>query len=129
VVFLGFNLASCLLLRFSPVHAKEDYRGAAAIANGALARGETVWWSACRTAAWVYHVPITLAEDAEPGKALWIESAKEGFQQHLPKPDLVLTSKPDLYDANGALARYLSEMGFRPIGQTTAITFWRASGK
>jgi hypothetical protein len=129
VVFLGFNLASCLLLRFSPVHAKEDYRGAAAIANGALARGDTVWWSACRTAAWVYHVPITLSDDAKPGKVISIENEKEGFQQHLPKPDLVLTSKPDLYDANGALARYLSEMGFRPIGQTTAITFWRASGK
>jgi hypothetical protein len=74
-------------------------------------------------------VPITLSDDAKPGKVISIENEKEGFQQHLPKPDLVLTSKPDLYDANGALARYLSGMGFRPIGQTTAITFWRASGK
>ena len=41
-------LASALFLRFAPVHAREDVRGAAALARAAAEAGGTVWWGGDR---------------------------------------------------------------------------------
>ena len=128
VAFVGLSLVSCLSLRFSDRHAKDDYRGAAAIGREALARGETVWWSAEKYGAIVYHLPLT-EQPAEPGQAVLLINPEKGFERDRPKPDLVLTSKVDLYDSNGTLADYLARAGFHRTTTLTAFTAWRAAEK
>jgi hypothetical protein len=126
--FLGLNLISCLSLRFCERHAKDDYRAAAAMGRAALAHGETVWWNADLHAASVYHLPLG-EKPKDTGKAIYVADPGKGFDHDLPKPDLVLTSKPDLYDGNGALADYLNSAGFRPTASFAAFTAWQAAGK
>jgi hypothetical protein len=126
--FVGLSLVSCLSLRFSERHAKDDYRGAAAMGREALARGETVWWNAQKEGAILYHLPLT-EQPAEPGMAACLINPEKGFERGLPKPDLVLTSKADLFDSNGALADYLAQAGFRRTTTLTAFTVWRVAGK
>jgi uncharacterized membrane protein len=126
--FVGLSLVSCLSLRFSERHAKDDYRGAAAMGREALAHGETVWWNAEKDGAILYHLPLT-EQPAEPGRAVFLMNPEKGFERGLPKPDLVLTSKPDLYDSNGALADYLARAGFRRTTTLTAFAAWRVAEK
>jgi len=126
--FLGLSLVSCLSLRFCERHAKDDYRTAAVMARAALAQGKIVWWNADPHAATIYQLPLgEKPEDA--GKAVYVADPGRGFDRDLPKPDLVLTSKPDLYDRNGALADYLNRAGFRPTASVAAFTAWRVAGK
>jgi hypothetical protein len=126
--FVGLSLISCLSLRFSERHAKDDYRGAAAMGREALARGETVWWGARKEGAILYHLPLT-EQPVKPGMAVYVANQGKGFERDLPKPDLVLTSKADLFDSNGALADYLARAGFCPTASFPAFTTWRAAGK
>jgi hypothetical protein len=123
-LFVGLSLVSCLMLRFDSRHAKDDYRGAAALAREALARGQTVWWSADMEGARVYRVPITIAPGAS-NAALHVANPSKGFAGDLPRPDLVLTSKPDIYDNQGALGAYLGERGFHCVSNLTAFGVWR----
>jgi hypothetical protein len=126
--FVGLSLVSCLSLRFSERHAKDDFRGAVAMGRAALARGETVWWNANREAAILYHLPLT-EQPVKPGMAVHVASPEKGFDHDLPKPDLVLASKPDLCDQNGAVADYLNRAGFRPTASFATFTVWRPAGK
>ncbi|MFZ0829044.1 MAG: hypothetical protein WAO02_16645 [Verrucomicrobiia bacterium] len=126
--FVGLSLVSCLSLRFSERHAKDDYRGAAALGREALARGETVWWNAEKYGGIIYQVPMT-EQPSEPGHAVLLINPEKGFEHDRPKPDLVLTSKADLFDSNGALADYLVRSGFQRTTNLTAFTVWRAGEK
>lgn len=126
--FVGLSLISCLSLRFSERHAKDDYRGAAAMGCEALAHGQTVWWNAQNEGAILYHLPLT-EQPAEPGRAFFLMNPEKGFERGLPKPDLVLTSKADLFDSNGALADFLARAGFRRTANFAAFTAWQTAGK
>ena len=126
--FVGLSLVSCLSLRFSERHAKDDYRGAAAIGREALARGETVWWNAKKEGAILYHLTQTGQPEAS-SRVVFLSDPEKGFERDLPKPDLVLTSKVDLFDCNSALADYLARAGFHPTASLVAFTAWRAAGK
>jgi hypothetical protein len=126
--FLGLSLVSCLSLRFCERHAKDDYRTAAAMARAALAQGKIVWWNADLNAATIYQLPLG-EKPEDTGKAVFVANRGKGFDRDLPKPDLVLTSKPDIYDRNGALADYLNRAGFRPTASLAAFTAWQPAGK
>jgi len=56
-------------------------------------------------------------------------SPSKAFELNLPKPDLVLASKPDVYDQNGVVQEYLSRGGYHPVANLTAFTAWRAPTK
>ena len=119
VVALGFVLLSTISgfeLRFAERHAKDDYRSAAAIAKPAARAGENVWWNADETAAAYYgvagsHVAFIANRSADDLRAR-------------PEPQLVIVSKPDLYDASGAMAAYLRERQFRLTSTLPAFTVW-----
>ncbi|HUA39168.1 MAG TPA: hypothetical protein VMA35_12325, partial [Candidatus Sulfopaludibacter sp.] len=124
VAFLTLSLLSSLSLRFSERHAKDDYRDAAALGRKALARGESVWWSADLEGAEVYHLPVTRTLETT-NAALVVVNPSEKLLKNLPVPDLVLVSKPDLYDGSGALANYLVRSGFQQTMTLSAFTAWQ----
>jgi hypothetical protein len=98
------------------------------MARAALAQGKIVWWNADLKAATIYQLPLG-EKPEDTGKAVFVPVPGKGFDRDLPKPDLVLTSKPDIYDRNGALADYLNRAGFRLIASFAAFTAWQAAGK
>jgi hypothetical protein len=111
---LGITLLiSSLIVRFDPAHSRDDYRAAARLAVSALHRGESVWWPASPVPARYYGVEfcetnipseipcVFLALDCDAARLL-----------PLRKPDLVLVSKPDLFDRAGAIQGYLNGHGY-----------------
>jgi hypothetical protein len=126
LLFCLLSLGSCLSLRFLPRHERDDYRAAAALANTALSGGQTVWWSAAEEGARYYGVP--LADDAGHAGAarLVLNPARETLAQ-LPVPQVIITSKPDLFDGQMTLAEYLREQHFAPVARFTAFIVWERS--
>lgn len=105
---ISLSLSSCLCQRFSPRHAKDDYRGAALIANSELLQGHSVWWNADEFGAGYYRVPTT-NRPLVPGKA-WLCFPTLGFNPTADKPNVVITSsKSDIYDPTRELRSFLSK--------------------
>lgn len=122
--YLSLALASCLQLRSSVRHAKDDYRNAAALARQVLARGETVWWNAELRGAQVYSVPYSLS-GPESGRAWVIPNPSAGFAEAAAKPDWVIVSKPDIYDLYGTVSAFLTQSGYDIERQMPAFSVWR----
>jgi len=118
VVWLGSSLS----LRLAPRHRKDDYRAAADAARDALAQKETVWWSADRSAAIYYEVPLGKSSD---GGATLINGFAHQQLAELPSPDIVIASKPDIYDPAGELGSFLRERSFAQTRDLPAFTIWR----
>ena len=77
----------------------------------ALDAGQNVWWLADVSTGRYYHVPfgspqLTVAPDLSGSNAT---------------PDLVIFSKPDIYDSSGAVRRYLTENGFTVHASSAGI--------
>jgi hypothetical protein len=119
--FLMMALASGASIRFAPRHAKDDYRSAAAVVRSALTEGDRVWWSADALGALVYHVPL----GQECGSALYVSEPRPGFASALQVPTLIVASKPDIYDPEGALAAFLSDQHFQITETFQAFQIWR----
>jgi hypothetical protein len=128
LAFCGLSLLSCLSLRFSPRHAKDNYRAAAAWATTALDKGKRVWWSASPVGAQYYHVPLT--NDSDRGDAaLLVLNPARGTLSHLPLPEVIIASKPDLFDGQAALAELLREQGFQRASNFNAFDIWESRGR
>jgi hypothetical protein len=113
VLLGGLSLVSSLCLRFSPVHAKDDYRSAATTAKEVLDQGGIVWWAADESAAEFYGLPEAQKPNQSGGDAsksplLLVSNTELTMLELLTKPDLVVLSKPDIYDAKGAIGNWLS---------------------
>ena len=123
LAFCALSLASCLWLRFSVRHGKDDYRAAAAAARAALAAGQVVWWNAAAEGARYYHVPIT--PEAGNKRAAWIvgNPTPETLRE-LPRPQTIVASKPDVYDSEGALSGFLREQHFTAVKTLQAFVVW-----
>jgi len=124
LVFFAFCFASCLSLRFAERHARDDYRSAAMLGKIALGRGELVWWNADKQGALVYHLPVT-NEPQITNAAFLIANPDKEFARNLPKPDLVLVSKPDIYDNHNVLHNYLIQNNYHVERTLSAFTVWR----
>ena len=117
-------LASSLALRFCDRHRKDDYRSAAEAARAGLAQKEIVWWSADRAAALYYHVPVSVAPE-QNAVTLVLRPLPDELEP-LPRPDMVISSKPDIYDGRAdALGAYLAEHRFTRVRDLPAFTIWR----
>ena len=128
LAFCGLSLLSCLFLRFSPRHEKDNYRAAASSARTALNKGKRVWWNASPVGAQYYHVPLTSDSDRGDAARLVLNPAR-GTLNHLPLPEVIIASKPDLFDGQSALAELLREQGFQPAGKFNAFVIWERSGR
>jgi hypothetical protein len=125
VCFFGLLAVSCLSLRLSARHGKDDYRAAVAFALDALQSGKTVWWSAAAEGALYYGLPLVDRPDSGmTNAALFLMNPEERDLQKWPAPDFVVASKPDSYDTPGNLGRYLQVKNFRNIRAFSAFTVW-----
>jgi hypothetical protein len=122
--FLILSLCSCLSLRFARRHEKDDYRDAAQTANAALARGQSVWWSAADDGAVYYHLPLS-GVPGIAGAAILVLNPTPQSLSALPPPDLVITSKPDLYDNQEAVAKYVRNNPYQQVAAFPAFTVWQ----
>jgi hypothetical protein len=119
-------LTSALSLRWKPVHAKDDYRNASRIAAAALAENKEVWWAADPAAAYIYLTPVAMEE--VPGRAWAMQApAWDDIRFKFP-PRVIVISKPDIYDPQGAVARYATENRFVPAVQLQAFTILARQG-
>ena len=116
---LGFILLgtiSGLELRFAHRHARDDYRGAAAVAHSAATAGQKVWWSADPNGASYYGV--------SGANVTFVANRSAEQLRALPEPELVIVSKPDLYDNYGAVREYLNGHSYRRTSELPAFTIW-----
>ena len=114
-LLLGATLfTSSLLVRFDPSHRRDDYRSAARIARTAAHKGKIAWWAAAHETAEYYGV-VFCGVDADDQRACVVPTdnrEKRGLE-NLPEPDVILISKPELYDRTGAVRSYVEEHRFR----------------
>lgn len=128
VAFCVLSLLSCLSVRFSPRHEKDNYRAAAAAARTALESGGQVWWNAAEEGAYYYAVPTT--ESAETGnRAHFVMNPSRQTLDALPEPRLIVASKHDVYDAQDAVAGYVHDHSFSPTSEFAAFVIWEKSPK
>ena len=102
VGFLTVFLISALAIRLDPRFRRDDYRTAAAIARDAIHSGQSVWWLADVSTGLYYQVPFASPQ-------LTIGSDLPGPNA---PPDVVIYSKPDIYDSSGFVRPYLEGKGF-----------------
>jgi hypothetical protein len=107
VAFLALCFISCLSFRFAERHRKDDYRGATALALNELDSGKRVWWAADTYTANYYHLPVS-SDPAMTNAVQLVQNLPEGHLKNLEKPDVILISKPDLYDGHGEVMKFIS---------------------
>ena len=128
VVFCVLSLFSCLSVRYAPRHEKDNYRAAAAVARTALSDGQPVWWNAAEEGARYYGVPLG-QHGGTGGGALFLMNPARPALDALPPPRLIVSSKPDIYDAQQALANYIRDRGFSPVKDFAAFVIWERNTK
>jgi hypothetical protein len=117
LVCLGFSSAQ---IHFAARHKKDNYREAARIARAALDQGKKVWWVADSCGANYYRVPT--GELADSGTARLVNNMEKRVPE---QPDLVVLSRPDVYDNSKVVTEMLAQSGF--LLQTTlqSFTIWQ----
>jgi hypothetical protein len=126
VLFCILSLVSCLSVRFAARHERDNYRAAASLAKAALRKGQSVWWNASTEGARYYAVPL-VRSSASSGEALLVANVSRESLSALPPPELIITSKPDIYDGLMAIAEYIHEGGYREVGRLQAFVIWERS--
>jgi hypothetical protein len=118
--------ASSLQLRYASRHAKDDYRGATNRAAAALSTGKRVWWFADVWASRYYGLDVTISDPQASGLPIRPDDFSGKYQQ-LPPPDLIVLSKPDIYDKDSSLRTFIQRAGYRQSGQVQAFQFFEKS--
>jgi hypothetical protein len=119
-LLVGFLMVSALMLRFAPLHRKDDYRSAAEIARKALSQKKTVWWVGPWRQIPYYRLPFTQYQP-EAGKVFYVWGAN--FDD-LARPDMIIYSKPDSFDSLGLVQRIIKENGYRVEQRLQSVDIW-----
>ena len=129
VGFMALSLVSVFSIRFASRHQREDYREAARLANDALMRGERVWWNADAKAAAYYQLPVVEETAPQPSvpTAVCLVNPSAGAFSASPRPEMVVCSRPEVYDGAGAVAAYLKANGYQPAARLPGFVIWRNS--
>jgi hypothetical protein len=124
VLFIALNIVSCFSLRFSARHRKDNYRVAAEIAFNELAIGKTVWWNAALSGANFYHLSTRDHDTSSAARYFMNPSADELRAAKM--PDVIIVSKPDVYDQSGAISNFVAENHFEKMTNLSAFTIWHS---
>lgn len=111
VIYLLLLTASSISARVDTRFQKDDYRSAAKLAQSYLEQGKTVWWAADEPSL-LYYFPDAENQLQSAGLflAFGLRATPLGNRDF---PDIVLLSKPDIYDSDGALSRFVLENNLR----------------
>jgi hypothetical protein len=124
IAYIALTLWSCLSIRFASRHARDDYRDAAKCANLALENNQVVWWNAAEPGAQYYNVPLR-TEATGKNAALLLINPQAQTLALLSRPNVIITSKPDLYDNDGTVAEYVRHGHYRSSQRFPAFTVWQ----
>jgi hypothetical protein len=112
VSLLSLLFLSSLMLSFAPMHAKDDYRSAAALALETVNEGGTIWWAADPAGANYYgifpNLP-TAAVAAGEKNVILVSNITYKQLSGLPYPQMLAVSKQDIYDSKGALQEWIEK--------------------
>ena len=100
------SLFSCLAVRLAVRHQRDDYRDAAQYARQALLQNQVVWWNAAVEGAWDYKMPLDTS-GGQKDTAIPLLNPSVDSLARLKKPNVIIVSKPDLFDSAGTMADYL----------------------
>jgi hypothetical protein len=118
--------ASSLLLRFSPDHAKDDYRGAAYWLLNHSKQGETIWWAADSAGGRYYKIFSLNPGEAPTTTSLHIMNPDLTDLETVAFPKFVAISKLDVYDAHGAIQQWLKTNSFQQVATFQSFAIWAA---
>lgn len=130
VCTLALMLASAIIQGSAPRYAKDDYRAAAAAAQTAMGDNRVVWWAADRAAADYYQVFPRLMSSGEnttvggQHPVFMANNRDAEYLGNLPKPTLVILSKPDIYDAGGHLRKFLADGNYKLLKPLASFTLY-----
>lgn len=132
VVFLLAMLSSALSYRFLHRHAKDDYRAAAEEARQTIDSSGVVWWAADLMGGKYYGLLPQLATStktvaANVGGVFMANSRSGKYLAELPSPDLIVVSKRNIYDSEGALEKWIRTHGFRRAARRPGFEFYTAT--
>lgn len=114
---------SSLNLRFAARHRKEDYKSAVQIAQRALDEKKSVWWVAGALPAQYYHLDCAFLHPAA-GKVFCVFCPQPSEIQNLPVPDVIIFSKPDIFDSRGAVQDFIKQNNYHPAETLKSFVIW-----
>jgi hypothetical protein len=126
-IMMGY---SSLNVRYTPRHAKDDYKHAAELAAIELARDGRVWWLADARGPLYYRIPYASDDLGPPhdkripGVQIDISNKTLSFLLAQDPPTLVLLSKPE-FDPQNIVSKYLSVYKYQLVETFPAFTAWR----
>jgi len=100
------------LLRTQPRHAKDDYRAAVAIAQRTVEENGVVWWCADPDTARYYALPVS-REHRSQGPIVFVSGYSPEELVALTPPNLIVLSKPDIFDPKQSLLDYVNQRGYQ----------------
>jgi hypothetical protein len=124
IAFFISLTASSLLLRFSPDHAKDDYRSAAHWILAHSKPRETIWWAADPTGGTYYKIFSTNPYESPPISSLHIMNPDLAHLETVAFPKFVALSKLDVYDVRGVIQQWLKTNSFRLVASFQSFTIW-----
>jgi hypothetical protein len=119
-VLMALLFFSSLSLRFAARHRKEDYKSAAQFAQRALDEKKSVWWVAGVLPAQYYHLDCAFSRP-EAGKVFCPPSSDI---QDFPAPDVILLSKPDIFDDRGVVQGLIRRNHYHPAETLKSFVIW-----
>jgi hypothetical protein len=88
-----------------------------------------VWWNADDKGAAYYHLPLATHGAAAVSQALLLVNPSREMLLGAARPDVIIASRPDVYDGGGALAEFVAQAHYRPVTNLMAFTVWESGAK
>jgi MFS family permease len=127
-------LTSSLMLRFSTIHVRDDYKTATEIALESFSQGKVIWWAADRSAARYYglkvgHKPNALPDSKEKTAILDARNLTAQQASFAAGNHVIILSKPDLYDSGMALRELIRKKEYSLTKKLASFYIYNFSGK
>lgn len=142
---LAVSLSGSLYMRFAQTNQKDDYRTASRLARTAMDRGGSVWWAAEPLVPSYYNIfpeyygnkerfsqylPATpskwpRAKNDEQNLCFLVLGLTPEEIRQAPAPELIILSKPDIWDRTGAVRSYIQEKQYQLVERLPAFTIWK----
>ncbi|MEO8204852.1 MAG: hypothetical protein ABI615_01635 [Chthoniobacterales bacterium] len=125
ICLLASWLISDVRLRFSGLYAKDDYRTAAGYVKDASPDKNRIWWAADLDAARYYGLNLQNPDTGITSPTLPTISPSKSLISSRERPNLIILSKGDIFDAKGALKDYLQKEDYQLIKTFPGFTIWQ----